>query len=169
MNIKNYAFFIMYFCKLPPPLKKFLLLWIWVTLPKFGNSLCFSVKLRMWELIVRVKVDLPCLKLSYIWTMNTHLDKHLLFFYYKAIRNIDGRARYCIKIHWQSASYYDNKSDLRLYVLVTSYDPLVIYLYREGLVRCATVKYTSNAMNLDNPCVHLCNYIINKYHSNFRT
>ncbi|KAK2724903.1 hypothetical protein QYM36_001384 [Artemia franciscana] len=63
----------------------------------------------------------------------------------------------------------DNKSDLRLYVLVTSYDPLVVYLYREGLVRCATVKYTSNAMNLDNPCVHLCNYSINKYHSNFRT
>jgi len=72
------------------------------------------------------------------------------------------------------AKYIDNpllinghKSDLRLYVLVTSYDPLIIYLYEEGLVRFATVKYDNSGKNLWNPCMHLCNYSINKYHSDY--
>lgn len=72
------------------------------------------------------------------------------------------------------AKYIDNpllvnghKWDLRLYVVVTSYDPLVIYLYEEGLVRFATVRYDSTGKNLWNPCMHLCNYSINKYHSDY--
>ena len=72
------------------------------------------------------------------------------------------------------AKYIDNpllvnghKWDLRLYVVVTSYDPLVVYLYEEGLVRFATVRYDSSGKNLWNPCMHLCNYSINKYHSDY--
>ena len=72
------------------------------------------------------------------------------------------------------SKYVDNpllinghKSDLRLYVLVTSYDPLIIYLYEEGLVRFAAVKYDMSGSNLWNPCMHLCNYSINKYHSDY--
>ncbi|XP_049952504.1 tubulin polyglutamylase TTLL5 isoform X2 [Schistocerca serialis cubense] len=72
------------------------------------------------------------------------------------------------------AKYIDNpllvdghKCDLRLYVVVTSYDPLLVYLYEEGLVRFATVKYDSGGKHLWNPCMHLCNYSINKYHSDY--
>lgn len=61
----------------------------------------------------------------------------------------------------------EHKCDVRLYVAVTSFDPLVIYLYEEGLVRLATVKYDKTAENLWNPCMHLCNYSINKYHSDY--
>ncbi|XP_016980545.1 tubulin polyglutamylase TTLL13 [Drosophila rhopaloa] len=60
-----------------------------------------------------------------------------------------------------------HKCDLRVYVLVTSFDPLIIYLFEEGIVRLATVKYDRHADNLWNPCMHLCNYSINKYHSDY--
>ena len=70
------------------------------------------------------------------------------------------------------AKYIDNpllvnghKWDLRLYVAVTSYDPLIIYLYEEGLVRFATVRYDSSGKNLWNPCMHLCNYRYNSLSS----
>lgn len=58
-------------------------------------------------------------------------------------------------------------TDIRVYVAVTSFDPLLIYIYEEGLVRLATVKYDRNSENLWNPCMHLCNYSINKYHTDY--
>ncbi|XP_015978041.2 tubulin polyglutamylase TTLL5 isoform X14 [Rousettus aegyptiacus] len=56
----------------------------------------------------------------------------------------------------------DFKFDVRLYVLVTSYDPLVIYLYEEGLARFATVRYDQGAKNIRNQFMHLTNYSVNK-------
>lgn len=61
-----------------------------------------------------------------------------------------------------------HKCDIRIYVAVTSFNPLIIYLYEEGLVRIATVRYsTPTSENLWNPCMHLCNYSINKYHTDY--
>ncbi|CAL4124144.1 unnamed protein product [Meganyctiphanes norvegica] len=58
------------------------------------------------------------------------------------------------------------KFDLRLYVVVTSLDPLVIYLYEDGLVRLASEKYQHDE-ELWNPCIHLTNYSVNKFNSNY--
>uniref|UniRef100_A0A8C3JPZ5 Tubulin tyrosine ligase like 2 n=1 Tax=Calidris pygmaea TaxID=425635 RepID=A0A8C3JPZ5_9CHAR len=52
------------------------------------------------------------------------------------------------------------KLDLRLYVCVTSFCPLTIYTYEEGLVRFATEKFDLGS--LDNICAHLTNTSINK-------
>lgn len=59
------------------------------------------------------------------------------------------------------------KYDLRLYVLVTSYDPLKIYFYYEGLVRFATEKYSNDLQNIDEKLVHLTNFSINKTGENY--
>ncbi|XP_067570417.1 tubulin polyglutamylase TTLL6 isoform X1 [Pseudorca crassidens] len=60
------------------------------------------------------------------------------------------------------------KFDLRIYVLMTSCDPLRIFVYNEGLARFATTSYSRPCPdNLDDICMHLTNYSINKHSSNF--
>ncbi|KAG9336473.1 hypothetical protein JZ751_002820 [Albula glossodonta] len=61
----------------------------------------------------------------------------------------------------------DFKFDVRLYVLVTSYEPLIIYLYEEGLARFATVRYDRAAKNIKNQFMHLTNYSVNKKSSDY--
>eukprot|EP00347_Sterkiella_histriomuscorum_P021171 403334979 len=59
-----------------------------------------------------------------------------------------------------------HKFDLRIYVAVTSFDPLRIYVYKEGLARFASEQY-SNKVNKDNKYQHLTNYSVNKNNENF--
>ena len=53
-----------------------------------------------------------------------------------------------------------HKFDLRIYVAVTSINPLRIYVYDEGLARFASEKYDTK--DLKNVFSHLTNYSINK-------
>lgn len=59
------------------------------------------------------------------------------------------------------------KYDLRVYVLVTSFDPLRVYIFNEGLVRFATEPYTNNPKDLKKKFVHLTNFSVNKKSENF--
>ena len=52
------------------------------------------------------------------------------------------------------------KFDLRIYVLVTSFHPLNIYVYQEGIVRFSTEKF--DLTSIDNLFAHLTNTSINK-------
>ncbi|XP_072021319.1 tubulin monoglutamylase TTLL4-like [Amphiura filiformis] len=60
-----------------------------------------------------------------------------------------------------------SKFDLRIYVYVTCYDPLRIYIYPDGLTRFATMKYSSSMKSLSNRYMHLTNYTVNKKNSDF--
>jgi len=56
------------------------------------------------------------------------------------------------------------KFDLRIYVLLTSVEPLRVYLHTEGMVRICTSKYGPvTGSNLEDQCMHLTNYAINKH------
>uniref|UniRef100_A0A4X1UWS7 Tubulin tyrosine ligase like 7 n=2 Tax=Sus scrofa TaxID=9823 RepID=A0A4X1UWS7_PIG len=60
------------------------------------------------------------------------------------------------------------KFDLRIYILVTSCDPLKIFLYHDGLVRMGTEKYIPpNESNLTQLYMHLTNYSVNKHNEHF--
>jgi hypothetical protein len=59
------------------------------------------------------------------------------------------------------------KYDLRLYLLVTGYAPLKIYLFDNGLARFCSEEYDLNPEKMNDRYIHLTNYSINKTSVNF--
>ena len=54
------------------------------------------------------------------------------------------------------------KYDMRIYVLVTGFRPLKIYIYDNGIIRFCSEKYTTDAEKLNNNYIHVTNYSVNK-------
>lgn len=60
-----------------------------------------------------------------------------------------------------------HKFDLRIYVLVTSFHPLTVYIYNEGLSRFASEKYSDKDDTFEEQYSHLTNYSLNKLSEHF--
>lgn len=58
------------------------------------------------------------------------------------------------------------KYDLRIYILVSSFDPLRVYIYNDGLVRFATEKFEEPTKK-QSRFMHLTNYSVNKKSKNY--
>ena len=56
---------------------------------------------------------------------------------------------------------------MRLYLLVTGYTPLKIYLFNDGLARFCSEEYDLNPEKMNDRYIHLTNYSINKTSLNF--
>jgi tubulin polyglutamylase TTLL6/13 len=63
----------------------------------------------------------------------------------------------------------NTKWDMRIYVLVSSLNPIRAYLFKDGLARFATEPYVAPcAANFNQSFVHLTNYSLNRHHPAFR-
>ncbi len=54
------------------------------------------------------------------------------------------------------------KFDLRIYVVVTSVNPLEIFIYKEGFARFSTMPYSISPSDIKNKFIHLTNSSVNK-------
>ena len=55
------------------------------------------------------------------------------------------------------------KFDLRIYVLVTSVNPLEVFIYKEGFGRFSTIPFSLDPSDRANKYIHLTNVSIQKY------
>ena len=58
--------------------------------------------------------------------------------------------------------FLEYKFDLRIYVLVTSFQPLEAFIYKEGLARFGSIKYSNKPESLKDTRIHLTNTSLQK-------
>eukprot|EP00762_Andalucia_godoyi_P004525 ANDGO_05127.mRNA.1 Tubulin polyglutamylase ttll-4 len=92
----------------------------------------------------------------------------------RGIRLVDGPKALSKSKKQLVQRYIDNpmtingyKFDLRIYVAVTSFDPLRIHMFDDGLTRFSTAKYSKSAKTIKNRFMHLTNYAVNKKSKDF--
>ncbi|CAH0687829.1 unnamed protein product [Spodoptera exigua] len=83
----------------------------------------------------------------------------------KSLRDIKPTDKLICQVYLSKPYLVDGyKFDIRVYTLITSCDPLRIFVYNEGLVRFATSRYADpNVNNTTNVFMHLTNYALNKH------
>ena len=79
------------------------------------------------------------------------------------------KAENCCYENYVAQRYLDDpylvggkKFDMRIYAVCLSYNPLKVYLYREGFARFTNARYSMSKADIDNPYVHLTNHAIQK-------
>lgn len=84
---------------------------------------------------------------------------------YKNLEKIQAQEHFIVQEYVEKPLLMDGyKFDLRIYVLITSCDPLRVFLFNDGLVRMSTEKYLPPAENnLSHLYMHLTNYSVNKH------
>ncbi|XP_029658054.1 tubulin polyglutamylase ttll6-like isoform X2 [Octopus sinensis] len=87
----------------------------------------------------------------------------------KSIKDIKANEHMICQLYISKPFLIDGfKFDFRIYVLLTSCDPLRIFVFKDGLTRFATCRYCEpNTSNIDNVYMHLTNYSINKHSEDF--
>jgi tubulin polyglutamylase TTLL1 len=63
----------------------------------------------------------------------------------------------------------DKKFDMRIYVLVTSYHPLKVWLFRHGFCRFCNEKFSIDVNDIDNIFCHLTNVAIQKKYEKYNS
>ncbi|CAF0928414.1 unnamed protein product [Brachionus calyciflorus] len=81
------------------------------------------------------------------------------------------KKRACVVQKYLSNPYLIDglKFDLRIYVYVTSYDPLRIYIFNDGLTRFASRKYSNSSKTIGDKFMHLTNFSINKTNKEYKS
>jgi len=57
---------------------------------------------------------------------------------------------------------------MRIYIIVTCFEPLKAYIFENGLVRLATQPYSTAKGSLKKRYIHLTNFSINKKAENYK-
>lgn len=77
----------------------------------------------------------------------------------------------CVVQKYLSNPYLINglKFDLRIYVYIPSFDPLKIYIFKDGLTRFASRKYSNSNKTISDRYMHLTNFSVNKNNSEYKS
>ena len=119
--------------------------------------------------ITEIKLFLQSTKKSFVIVKPEASCQGRGIFLTRKLDEINNNEKYVVQEYISQPLLIDNlKFDLRVYVLVTSCDPLRIFVYEDGLVRLATENYEKpSSKNIGCSYMHLTNYAINKTNPGF--